>query len=365
MGESGARRCGSSNPVTSRIAAEATTPIFRIGLFGIMAHRIQGEIAHMIDACLSRGLSGASGAITRVGTPVVVCLSLALQGCSIRTMALKTVADSLSEGTSAFASDDDPELIREALPFGLKMLEGLLAELPTHRPLLRSVTVGFTSYAAGFIQPEIRGLEEVDLDRARDQKVRARRMFLRARDYGLRALEVAHPGLRQSLMQDPGAAMAKTVKADVPDLYWTAATWGSAISLGKDQMGLVADVPIVDALIHRALDLDEPWEAGSLAEFMIAFETRGESQGGSLDRARTYFNRSMVLAKGTRISPLVSMAENVSITTQDHAEFDKLLDEALAFDSDSHPETRQVNLLAQRRARQLKAMAWSLFLEEK
>jgi predicted anti-sigma-YlaC factor YlaD len=227
------------------------------------------------------------------------------------------------------------------------------------------VAAGFTSYSAAFIQPEIRALEDVDLDIAREQKVRARRMFLRARDYGLRALEVGYPNMRQSLMADPKAALAKTKKTDVPDLYWTAAAWGSAISLGKDQMDLVADVPRVDALIHRALELDESWDAGSLTEFMIAFETRGDAQGGSLDRARTYFNRTLELAQGKRITPLVSLAENVSITVQNRAEFETLLDEALAFDCDKYPETRLVNLLAQKRARQLKALAGSLFLEEK
>jgi predicted anti-sigma-YlaC factor YlaD len=300
------------------------------------------------------------------GVAGICCLALLLPGCSmIKTMAIKTVADSLSQGTSSFATDDDPELIKEAVPFGLKTFEGMLDDLPRHRPLLRSVAAGFTSYAAAFIQPEIRGLESTDLDRAREQKVRARRMFIRARDYGVRAIEVTHPGIGQSLMQDPVAALAKTQKKDVPDLYWTAAAWGSAISLGKDQMSLVADVPIVDALIHRALALDEAWDAGSLTEFMIAFESRGDAQGGSLDRARTYFSRTMELARGKRISPLVSLAENVSITTQNRAEFDTLLDEALAFDCDKYPETRLVNLLAQTRARQLKALAGSLFLEEK
>ncbi len=80
-----------------------------------------------------------------------------------RPMAIKMVADSLSEGTSSFATDDDPELIKEALPFGLKTLEGLLAQLPTHRPLLRSVAAGFTSYSAGFIQPEIRAARETSI----------------------------------------------------------------------------------------------------------------------------------------------------------------------------------------------------------
>jgi predicted anti-sigma-YlaC factor YlaD len=295
----------------------------------------------------------------------VLALALAGPACSPKTYAIKMVADTLSEGTGGFATDDDPELIREALPFGLKTLESLAVQLPTHRPLLGSLAQGFTSYAGGFIQPEIRPLESVDLDLARAKKVRARRMFLRARDYGLRALEVAYPDLRQRLLQDPKTALAKTVKKDVPDLYWTAAAWGSAISLGKDQMDLVADVPIVDAMIHRALELDEAWDGGSLTEFMIAFESRGEAQGGSLDRARQYYNRTRELAGEKRISPMVSLAENVSITTQNRAEFDTLLDEAIAFDCDQYPETRLVNMLAQRKARQLKDMAGSLFLEEK
>jgi hypothetical protein len=330
-----------------------------------MADRTQGEIVDMVDSFFACGRRRAGRSAGRLGVLGILCLALLLPGCSIRKMAIKMVASSLSEGTSGFTTDDDPELIKDALPFGLKTLESLLAQLPRDRGLLRSVAVGFTSYSAGFIQPEIRPLEDIDLDRAREQKVRARRMFLRARDYGIRALEVKHPRLRENLGQDPKAALAKTVKADVPDLYWTAAAWGSAISLGKDQMDLIADLPIVDALIHRALELDRPWESGSLAEFMIAFESRGDAQGGSLNRAREFFNEAMTLAKGKKITPLVSLAENVSITTQDRAEFDKLLDEALAFDCDKYPETRMANLLAQKHARQLKGLAGSLFLEEK
>jgi predicted anti-sigma-YlaC factor YlaD len=319
-----------------------------------------------MDETRSRDIRRQGGArVGRFALAGVVALALAGPACSPKTYAIKMVADTLSEGTGGFTTDDDPELIREALPFGLKTLESLAVQLPTHRPLLGSLAQGFTSYAAGFIQPEIRPLESVDLDLARAKKVRARRMFIRARDYGLRALEVAYPNLRQNLMADPKAALAKTVKKDVPDLYWTAAAWGSAISLGKDQMDLVADVPIVDAMIHRAIALDESWDHGSLTEFMIAFESRGDAQGGSLERARQYYNRTMELANGTRISPVVALAENVSITTQNRAEFDTLVDEALAFDCDKYPETRLVNMLAQRKARQLKDLAGSLFLEEK
>jgi predicted anti-sigma-YlaC factor YlaD len=305
-----------------------------------------------------------------VHPPVLVAVAfflamVAAGGCSVKRMAVKTMADALSEGTSSYATDDDPQLVKDALPFGLKTLEGLLPTVPRHRGLLRSLASGFTSYSAAFIVPELRGLQDVDLERARAERTRARRMFLRGRDYGLRALEVPYPDLRKQLLEDPKKALARTVKADVPDLYWTAAAWGMAISNGKDQMDLIGDVPIVEALITRAFELDEAWDDGSLHEFLIAFESRGAEMGGSLERARQHFNRAMELARGRKIGPLVSFAENVSVQTQNRKEFDALLDQALAFDTDKYIDTRLANVLAQRKAQQLKAMAGELFLEEK
>jgi len=300
-----------------------------------------------------------------IASLAVALLAAGTSGCgAVKSSAIRMVADQLSAGSSGFSSDNDPELIREALPFGLKTLESLAAELPKHRPLLRSLASGFTSYAVAFVLPEVRPLEAVDLDRAREQRVRARKLCLRGRDYGLRALEVAYPAIRRGLAADPARAVAAMKAADVPDLYWTAAGWGMAISTGKDQMDLVADVPVVEALIARAHALDEAWDDGSIHEFLIAFESRGESMGGSLDRARRHFTRAMELAKGRRISPLVSLAENVCIQTQNRKEFDTLIDQAIAFDVEQFPEIRLLNLLAQRKARQLKAMADDLFLEE-
>jgi predicted anti-sigma-YlaC factor YlaD len=301
--------------------------------------------------------------LPRRAVAALVAITL-LAGCSIKKMAVKTVADSLSEGSSGYMTDEDPELIKDALPFGLKTLEGLAETLPTHRPLLRSIASGFTSYAVGFLVPEIKPMEEVDLEAAREARVRARKMLLRARDYALRSLDAGYPGFRTGVYSDPVAAAARVNIEDVADLYWAAASWGSAISLGKDQMDLVAEVPIVDALIRRAFTLDETWEQGSLHEFLIVFESRGEASGGSYARAREHFERAMTLSKGRKVGPLVSLAENVSVQMQDRKEFDELLDRALEFEIDSAPENRLVNILGQRRAKQLKAMADGLFSEE-
>lgn len=300
-------------------------------------------------------LRGAAAALTAL---------VLLSGCSIKKMAIKTVADSMAESSANYTSDEDPDLIREALPFGLKTLEGLAETLPTHRPLLRSLASGFTSYAVGFLVPEIRPLEEVDLERSRALRVRARQMLLRARDYALRSLEVEYPGFRAAVYTDPQGQVARVQRPDLPDLYWAAAAWGSAVSQGKDQMDLVAELPIVETLIRRAMALDETWEQGSLHEFLIVFESRGEASGGSYARARQHFDRAMALSKGRKVGPLVSLAENVSVYTGNRKEFDELLAKALEFDVNSAPENRLVNILGQRRARQLQAMADQLFPED-
>ena len=74
--------------------------------------------------------------------------------CSIKKMAVKSVANSLTSGPDVFSSDEDPQLIRDAVPFGLKTMESLLATLPRHRGLLLSLCRGFTQYGGAFVQNE-------------------------------------------------------------------------------------------------------------------------------------------------------------------------------------------------------------------
>src|SRR4051794_37307696 len=67
---------------------------------------------------------------------VLIALSVVLLGgCSVKTVAVNSIADSLASTGDTFASDNDPELIREAAPFSLKLMESVLAETPNHRGL--------------------------------------------------------------------------------------------------------------------------------------------------------------------------------------------------------------------------------------
>ena len=305
----------------------------------------------------------------RPRVPAILVLATALAvlpsaGCSIRRLAVTKLGDALAESGTAYASDDDPELIREAMPFTLKLIESILDQNPRHSGLLTAAAGGFTQYAWAFVQQDADEIEDTDLARARDLRIRARNLYLRAHRYGVRGLEIAHAGFGAMLGADSKAAALMTTAHDLPLLYWTAASLLASISLSKDDPERIAELPVVDALMARALALDPDYSHGALHELMISYEAgRTDAMGGSAARARGHFKRAMELSGGMRASPLVSLAEMVSVRDQNRPEFQTLLNQALAVDPNARPEWRLENLLMQRRARWLLARVDLLFAE--
>src|ERR1044071_3800103 len=135
-----------------------------------------------------------TGAARAIG--VVVLVGWLASGCSIRRMAVNRLGDALAGGGTTFASDDDPELVKAAVPFSLKLMESLLAENPRHKGLLFATASGFTQYAYAFVQQDADEMEDKDLAAATAMRARARKLYLRARDYGLRGLETWDGGIR-------------------------------------------------------------------------------------------------------------------------------------------------------------------------
>jgi hypothetical protein len=165
------------------------------------------------------------------------------------------------------------------------------------------------------------------------------------------------------LRADPRAAVQACTRDDVPLLYWTAAAWASAIAVTKDRPDLIAELPQVEALIDRALALDEAFEHGSIHAFLITYEmARAGAPGDPVARARSHFERALALGGGHAAAPLVTFAESVCLPRQERAEFEQHLHAALAVEVDAQPESRLVNLVMQRRARWLLSRVDELFL---
>ena len=264
---------------------------------------------------------------------------------------------------AVYLSEEDPELVRDSLPFLLKTIESIIDADPERQDVLLFANTGFVLYANAFLQADAAIAEWDDYDLALELNERARRMYLRARDYGLRNVEVDHPGITARLRTDPEAAVAAFGREEVESLYYLGGAWMLAISLGLDQPALIADLPAARALLDRALELDAAFERGALHSAFVTLESVGEAMGGSYARAREHFDRAVELSDGQDAGPYVALATGVSIAEENREEFRELLETAIAIDPDEAPANRLLNLVAQKRARVLLDHIDDLFFE--
>ncbi len=189
-------------------------------------------------------------------------------------------------------------------------------------------------------------------------------LYLRARNYGIQGLEVSHPGFEEKLRRDPEQALSDTKAKDVRLIYWTAASWSLAITLSKDDPVLMADIPIIEALIDRALVLDESYGDGAIHSFLVAYEMirpGGSDRAG--ERAHKHFQRALELSQGHQAGIYVTYAESVELPRQNRDGFESLLQQALAVDADLYSDHRLANLISQERARWLMEHSDDLFIE--
>jgi hypothetical protein len=286
---------------------------------------------------------------------VLGALALAT-ACSPKQMALNRMASAMASATSVYETDNDPEFVRVAAPSTLKTIEMLLSQSPNHPDLLLTACSGFAQYAYAFLHVEAE-VRSADADAAKELRSRAGKMYQRARGYCMHGLEVRHPTVTaKALAADPVAAL-KPVKAltpaDVPWLYWTAASWGAELSLAPNQFARLPELAIVRALLNRARALDDTWEHGAIYEALIPFDGLPPLLGGSPAAARADYEKAMQLSAGKSIFAPVALAATITNPVEKRT----LLEQALAVDVSTLPSRRLTNLIAQRYARALLSAA--------
>lgn len=282
-------------------------------------------------------------------------LSGLLSGCGlIKGIAVNNVASMLAESGTSVTSDNDPDLIEAAVPTTLKLYEALLESAPKNTDLLMATCRISTEFAYGFLQDKADRLGEEHHDEVVDLRDRALKMYARGKGYCVRGLEVKFHGITAQLATDPDAAVKRIKnKKDVELVYWTAASWGGAISLGRDKPAIIVDFPAMRALAERTLVLDDTWNQGAPHELMITLDSLPATLGGDPAKAREEFKRAVELQKGLSPGPYIALALGVSQPAQDKKEFVDLLNQALAIDPDKDPDNQLVTLLEQRLARAL------------
>jgi predicted anti-sigma-YlaC factor YlaD len=278
-------------------------------------------------------------------------------GCSVKQMAVNSVGSMLAEGGSGttFTGENDPELVRDALPFTMKLHELLLEKNPDQTELLLATGRLFIMYAHAFVKEEAGYLPDEEIETKLWMLKRAERLYLRGQEYVGRAMEIRHPGFSKKMDDGRyGEALADMESEDVPYLYWCGVGWMGAYSATGFDLSLMSLRMKALPLLEKVLELDEAFESGAVHEFFLAYYgALPVAMGGNHEKARSHFDKALSFSNGNKIGPYISLARTVSVANQDAGEFRKLLGKAVEFDPDICPEHRLVNTIAKRRARWL------------
>jgi tetratricopeptide (TPR) repeat protein len=264
-----------------------------------------------------------------------------LAGC-VQTMAIRTMGGIMDYGLEAFNEEGDLELARGALGSNLKLIEALIKGDPENEKLLLIAAQGFNAYALAFAED--------------DSVERARAFYTRGRDYALRVL-THNARLTEALGGDLlsfQAALKTLSKDDVPVVFWTAFGWGSYINISRSDVGAMADLPKVLAMMEFVRDKDPGYYHGGAYLMLGSIEgSMPRVLGGKPEKSKEYFERALALNGGKFLLTYVYYAKTYAVQEQDQELFESLLKKVEEASLETFPEARLPNAIAKKKAKLL------------
>jgi hypothetical protein len=261
-----------------------------------------------------------------------MCLPMAC--ATSKTMTVGATASLLEDIAKSAYRQSDLRLIREGMPAYLMLIDGMVEAVPDNKHLLISAAQSYASFASAFIQDE--------------DKAYARVLYTRAKEYGLRALKQI--GLINPVSKPFDAFEAdlgNLSKKDAPYVFWAASCWGNWISLSQGSIEALAELPRVELLMKKVLELDEKFYYGGAHIFMgILNGSKPKMAGGKLDLAGEHFLRAIELGRGEFLMTYIYYAEYYAKKAFDKDLYVSTLENVLKTPADIMPDLTLLNTVA-------------------
>jgi len=245
--------------------------------------------------------------------------------------------------TLSMQKQTDLELLREGAPSLLLLLDGLIASDPENEKLLMTASRACGAYAAILYED--------------GQTERAVNMSIKARDYGIRlinrlpALESIKGQTRQALGEIKKAL--ETIHQDqVGYLFWGAYGWATWIQYQEGAPAAMADLPIVESIMLRVVELDESYYYGGAHIFLGSYYgSRPQIYGGKPEASRKHFERALEINKRQFLLTQVAYAQTYARMMFDRELYLELLTEVLRHplkDSDTASSNKLAKVTAEK-----------------
>ncbi|MGI9341539.1 MAG: TRAP transporter TatT component family protein [Gammaproteobacteria bacterium] len=272
-------------------------------------------------------------------------LSLATGCSSIMSSATAGMAEDLS---ASILDQEDPELVREAVPAFLLLLDSMVRSSPDNPATLGAAAELYAAYGIAF----------------NDDPERAKVLTRQARDYGRRALcadaggtcgieDLPFEDYERRIMAVDDRAAASLYSYSVGSLAYIRAHSADFVAL--------ADLPKIEVALRRLLEIDDGSDAASVNMYLGILNTlRPPALGGQPEKGRDYFETALQLAGDRDLSIKVEYARGYARLLYERELHDRLLNEVLAAEVQQSGYTL-MNSLAHEQARELLASADEYF----
>lgn len=249
---------------------------------------------------------------------------------------------------SAVLNQPDLETARTAMPAYLVMLDALIEEDPDDEDLLQSGALLYAFYGASLV----------------DDPVRSKTLARKAREYGDRALCAENDhlcGLTHCSYDGLVRVLPGLADDEFPYLYAAAIGWLVHLQAHADDWTSLADLPKVEALLTRLLELAPSERRAVMHGYLGTLQTlRPPSLGGDPEKGRSHFEQALLLSGGRDLGIKVEYAARYARLVYDRNLHDRLLSEVLQADP-REKDLTLTNILAQQRAKTLLASADDYF----
>ena len=220
--------------------------------------------------------------------------------------------------TLSMQKQTDLELLQEGAPSLLLLLDGFIAGDPGNEKLLMTATRLYGAYASILYEE--------------GQTERAVNMSIKARDYGISLINRL-PDL-ESINGQTLAEIQKALEKIKPDhigyLFWGAYGWATWIQFQEGAPAAMADLPIVESIMLKVLELDETFYYGGAHIFLGSYYgSRPQIYGGKPDASRKHFERALEINKRQFLLTQVAYAQTYARMMYDRGLYLKLLSEVL------------------------------------
>jgi len=271
-----------------------------------------------------------------------LCLLLLLSAClPSKKMTVGATATLLEEIARASYRQSDLRILREGMPAYLMLIDGMVQAVPDNEQLLIAAAQSYSSFASLFVEDQ--------------DKEYANLLYEKGRQYALRSLEMR--GFREPLQRpfdDFKKGLKRLGKKEVPYLFWAATCWANWIRLNLDSVEALSELPRVEWMMERALELDEGFYYGGPHLFMgIWYATRPKIAGGNLNKAQEHFLKALDLGQGKFLMAHVYYANYFARKMMNRDLFTSTLQKVLETPADTSPDLVLVNTVAKKQAKEL------------